>query len=63
MAKVNLSTDSMQSSSGVSSTGSLHLSIGSEWEDQGTGGASAAATPTPFVTHRQITGNIVIFHT
>ena len=28
-----LSSDSMHSSSGVSSTGSLHLSIGSEWED------------------------------
>ena len=28
-----LSSESMHSSSGVSSTGSLHLSIGSEWED------------------------------
>ena len=28
-----LSNDSMHSSSGVSSTGSLHLSIGSEWEE------------------------------
>lgn len=32
-----LSSDSMHSSSGVSSTGSLHLSIGSEWGETETG--------------------------
>ena len=56
-----LSTDSVQSSSGVSSTGSLHLSIGSEFEPSlttqavvtiGVPGASAAAGATPPIPPR-----------
>ena len=54
-----LSTDSVQSSSGVSSTGSLHLSIGSEFEPSlltqsvvtiGVPGAPAPPSATPSAT-------------
>ena len=56
-----LSTDSVQSSSGVSSTGSLHLSIGSEFEPSltsqavvtiGVPGAPAASGATPPIPPR-----------
>jgi hypothetical protein len=41
-----LSSDSMHSSSGVSSTGSLHLSIGSEWEPESSASTGTVVTAT-----------------
>ena len=53
-----LSSDSMHSSSGVSSTGSLHLSIGSEWGEESGVSGSAGSMGGTVVTATHIYRNL-----